>query len=95
MKTFTPGQADIQREWHVIDAEGAILGRLATAGWSDVRVLAPYVIACTAVLLRYRRVLDVFAVGDEEFQRKCFGKIAEFKQRGHAAANVYSARSGL
>jgi ABC-type polysaccharide/polyol phosphate transport system ATPase subunit len=25
---------------------------------------------------------EVFAVGDEEFQRKCFGKIAEFKQRG-------------
>ena len=25
---------------------------------------------------------EVFAVGDEEFQRKCFGKIFEFKQRG-------------
>jgi ABC-type polysaccharide/polyol phosphate transport system ATPase subunit len=25
---------------------------------------------------------EVFAVGDEDFQRKCFGKIAEFKQRG-------------
>jgi homopolymeric O-antigen transport system ATP-binding protein len=25
---------------------------------------------------------EVFAVGDEEFQRKCFGKIAEFKHRG-------------
>jgi ABC-type polysaccharide/polyol phosphate transport system ATPase subunit len=25
---------------------------------------------------------EVFAVGDEEFQRKCFGKIYEFKQRG-------------
>jgi ABC-type polysaccharide/polyol phosphate transport system ATPase subunit len=25
---------------------------------------------------------EVFAVGDEEFQRKCFGKIHEFKQRG-------------
>ena len=25
---------------------------------------------------------EVFAVGDEEFQRKCFGKIAEFKARG-------------
>src|SRR5207253_9513682 len=38
---------------------------------------------------------EVFAVGDEEFQRKCFGKIHEFKQRGgtivfvsHAAAAV-------
>jgi ABC-type polysaccharide/polyol phosphate transport system ATPase subunit len=25
---------------------------------------------------------EVFAVGDEEFQRKCFGKIHQFKQRG-------------
>lgn len=25
---------------------------------------------------------EVFAVGDEEFQRKCFGRIFEFKQRG-------------
>jgi ABC-type polysaccharide/polyol phosphate transport system ATPase subunit len=38
---------------------------------------------------------EVFAVGDEAFQRKCFGKILEFKQRGgtimfvsHAAAAV-------
>jgi ABC-type polysaccharide/polyol phosphate transport system ATPase subunit len=25
---------------------------------------------------------EIFAVGDEEFQRKCFGKIAQFKQAG-------------
>jgi hypothetical protein len=25
---------------------------------------------------------EVFAVGDEQFQRKCFGKIAEYKNRG-------------
>jgi ABC-type polysaccharide/polyol phosphate transport system ATPase subunit len=38
---------------------------------------------------------EVFAVGDESFQRKCFGKISEFKQRGgtilfvsHDAASV-------
>jgi ABC-2 type transport system ATP-binding protein len=38
---------------------------------------------------------EVFAVGDEQFQRKCFGKIFEFKQRGgtivfvsHDAASV-------
>jgi len=38
---------------------------------------------------------EVFAVGDEEFQRKCFAKIFEFKQRGgtivfvsHDAASV-------
>jgi large subunit ribosomal protein L13 len=30
VRTFTPRAADITREWHVIDADGAILGRLAT-----------------------------------------------------------------
>ena len=30
MRTFTPKPADITREWHLIDAEGAVLGRLAT-----------------------------------------------------------------
>ncbi len=30
MRTFSPKPGDITREWHVIDAEGAVLGRLAT-----------------------------------------------------------------
>ncbi len=30
MRTFTPRPSDINRQWHVIDADGAILGRLAT-----------------------------------------------------------------
>jgi large subunit ribosomal protein L13 len=30
VRTFTPKAADITRQWHVIDADGAILGRLAT-----------------------------------------------------------------
>ncbi|MCZ7535894.1 MAG: 50S ribosomal protein L13 [Acidimicrobiia bacterium] len=30
MRTFMPKGSDIKREWHVIDAEGAVLGRLST-----------------------------------------------------------------
>jgi large subunit ribosomal protein L13 len=30
VRTFTPKPADIERTWHLIDAEGAVLGRLAT-----------------------------------------------------------------
>jgi large subunit ribosomal protein L13 len=30
MKSFIPRDKDIQKHWHVIDAEGQILGRLAT-----------------------------------------------------------------
>ena len=29
MRTYSPKPADIHREWHVIDAEGVVLGRLA------------------------------------------------------------------
>ena len=30
MRTFTPKPADITRAWHVVDADGLVLGRLAT-----------------------------------------------------------------
>jgi len=30
VRTYTPKPGDIKREWHVIDAEGLILGRLST-----------------------------------------------------------------
>jgi large subunit ribosomal protein L13 len=30
VRTYSPKAADITRQWHVIDADGAILGRLAT-----------------------------------------------------------------
>jgi large subunit ribosomal protein L13 len=30
MKTYTPTPRDIERRWYVVDAEGAVLGRLAT-----------------------------------------------------------------
>lgn len=43
-----------------------ILGRLSTAGWSDVRTVIPYVLVSAAVLISLRRVLDVLALGDDE-----------------------------
>ena len=30
MRTYSPKPADIQRAWHVIDADGLVLGRLST-----------------------------------------------------------------
>ncbi len=30
MTTYTPKASEIQRSWHVVDAEGMVLGRLAT-----------------------------------------------------------------
>ena len=30
MSTYTPKASDVERSWHVVDAEGLVLGRLAT-----------------------------------------------------------------
>jgi len=43
-----------------------ILGRVSNATWADVRLVLPYVIASSAVLLLHRRHLDLFRVGDDE-----------------------------
>ncbi len=43
-----------------------ILGRLTTVGWSEVRVLSPYAIAATVIIVGARRRLDVLSLGDEE-----------------------------
>ena len=43
-----------------------ILGRLGTAGWGEVTLLAPYVAVCALVILAHRRHLDVLRLGDEE-----------------------------
>ena len=37
MRTYTPKTQDITREWHVIDAEGLVLGRVATVAASLLR----------------------------------------------------------
>ena len=48
MRTYTPKPADIQRQWHVLDADGAVLGRLATEAATLLRgkhkpIWAPHV----------------------------------------------------
>jgi len=43
-----------------------ILGRLSTASWSDVAIVAPWAVVATVVVYLHRRSLDVLAVGDEE-----------------------------
>ncbi len=43
-----------------------VLGRLSGATWSDVLLIAPYVIVSSIVLILHRRQLDLFRVGDVE-----------------------------
>jgi len=45
-----------------------LLGRLSSAGWSDVLLALPYAVVSAAVMLAHRRVLDVLRVGDDEAQ---------------------------
>ena len=43
-----------------------ILGRLNTASWTEVQLLAPYAFIATLVMLLSRRTLDVMRLGDTE-----------------------------
>ncbi len=48
MRTFSPKPADIQREWHIIDAEDVVLGHLAVEAATLLRgkhkpIYAPHV----------------------------------------------------
>jgi iron complex transport system permease protein len=45
---------------------GWILGSLATAGWSEVRLVLPYVAIALIVVVAGRRLMDVLSVGDTE-----------------------------
>lgn len=44
---------------------GWILGRLSTSGWTEVRVILPYVLLAAVVVLAHGRLLDVLALGDD------------------------------
>lgn len=43
-----------------------ILGRLATTGWDDFRLILPYMVVSALGIFAHRRALDVMAVGDAE-----------------------------
>jgi iron complex transport system permease protein len=57
----------LQRNTEVVqEVYSWILGRLTSADWADVRLVAPYVVLSGTVLLLHRRHLDVLRVGDDE-----------------------------
>jgi iron complex transport system permease protein len=43
-----------------------VSGRVSTATWADIRLVLPYVVVSSIVLLLHRRQLDILRVGDEE-----------------------------
>jgi iron complex transport system permease protein len=57
----------LQRHIEVIrEVYSWLLGRLGGATWHDVRLMLPYAVVVTVVLLLLRRELDVLSVGDDE-----------------------------
>lgn len=62
VQTFLQQQDDDTRR----EVFSWILGRLNTAKWADVRLVAPYIVVSSVVLLMFRRQLDVLRVGDDE-----------------------------
>jgi iron complex transport system permease protein len=65
---FTAVQTFIQQQHSdtLQEVYSWILGRLPTSGWTDVKLLLPYVAVAMIGLLAHRRLLDVMTVGDEE-----------------------------
>ncbi len=64
MRTFTPKPADINRAWHVIDAEGQVLGKVATEAANLLRgkhkpIYAPHVDTGDHVIVVNAAKLDV------------------------------------
>ena len=43
-----------------------LLGSLATASWSSVTMVLPYVVICVAICVAAGRALDVMSVGEDE-----------------------------
>jgi len=57
----------LQRNYETLrEVYSWILGRLVTVGWGEVLILLPYALVSGVVLVLYRRLLDVLALGDEE-----------------------------
>ena len=76
MRTFTPKPDDIQRAWHVIDAEGLVLGRVATEVATLLRgkhkpIWAPHVDTGDHVVVVNVEKLDlsVRKLADKQYRR--------------------------
>src|SRR5436305_10578253 len=76
LRTFTPRPADITRRWLVIDAEGAVLGRMATEAANLLRgkhkpIWAPHVDTGDHVIVVNAAKLDLSArkLADKRYHR--------------------------
>jgi iron complex transport system permease protein len=67
---FTAAQTYVQQQ-HTEELRAVyswILGRLSTTGWTEVKLVLPYITLAALVILAHRRLLDTLSVGDIEAQ---------------------------
>jgi large subunit ribosomal protein L13 len=76
LRTFTPKPDDISRAWHVIDADGLVLGRVATQAAALLKgkhkaIYAPHVDTGDHVIIVNAAKLDVSArkLADKQYYR--------------------------
>jgi len=76
VRTFSPKPADIERAWHVVDADGAVLGRLASQVATLLRgkhkpIYAPHVDTGDHVIVVNAAKLDLSArkLTDKRYRR--------------------------
>jgi large subunit ribosomal protein L13 len=76
LRTFTPKPEDIQRSWHVIDADGLVLGRVATQAAGLLKgkhkpTYAPHVDTGDHVIIVNAAKLDVSQrkLADKQYHR--------------------------
>ncbi|MET0920837.1 MAG: 50S ribosomal protein L13 [Acidimicrobiia bacterium] len=76
MRTFTPKPADLKREWHVIDAEGLVLGKVAVQAATLLKgkhkpIYAPHVDTGDHVIIVNAAKIDVSArkLADKRYYR--------------------------
>jgi large subunit ribosomal protein L13 len=76
LRTFTPKPADINRAWHVIDAEGQVLGKVATEVANLLRgkhkpIWAPHVDTGDHVIVVNAAKLDISPrkLADKQYHR--------------------------
>ena len=90
MRTYSPKPADIERAWHVVDADGLVLGRLATEVARLLRgkhkpIFAPHIDTGDFVVVTNASRIVVTA---EKAQKKIFyrhsGYPGGLKQRTYA-----------
>ena len=76
MRTFSPKPADITRTWHVIDADGAVLGKVATQAATLLKgkhkpIYAPHVDTGDHVIVVNAAKLDLSArkLAEKQYHR--------------------------